>query len=112
MSARWIGFLLSILVGLSLGLLYGWVISPVEYVDVAPSSLRIDYQTDYVLMVAEIFQQERDVDMAAARLTFLGDSPPLERVQAAIAFARQAGYSDMDMHRLEALQEALQGGTP
>jgi hypothetical protein len=50
--SRWTRFLIAIAVGLALGLLYGWVLSPVKYVDTTPNTLRADYQTDYVLMVA------------------------------------------------------------
>ena len=50
MTSRWILFIFAILVGAGLGLLYGWVINPVDYVDTTPDTLRIDYKTDYVLM--------------------------------------------------------------
>jgi hypothetical protein len=35
------------------GLLYGWMVNPVRYVNTTPDTLRADYQLDYVLMVAE-----------------------------------------------------------
>ena len=60
MSSRWILFIIAILAGAGLGLLYGWVINPVDYVDTAPDTLRIDYKTDFVLMVAEAYQGESD----------------------------------------------------
>ena len=34
---------------------YGWVVNPVEYIDIAPESPRVDYKTDYVLMTAEAY---------------------------------------------------------
>ena len=49
---RWFLFFLSIALGLAAGLYYGWVINPVEYVNTTPDTLRVDYQADYVLMVA------------------------------------------------------------
>lgn len=75
-----------IAIGVGFGLLYGWVIEPVKYVDTAPDSLRLDYKTDYVLMVAEAYQVERDLNLAVQRLTLLGGNP-LDTVNAALDFA-------------------------
>jgi hypothetical protein len=109
---RWIGFLIAISLGIAAGLAYGWVINPVEYVDTTPDSLRIDFKSDYVLMVAEIFQAEGDVGLAARRLAFLGDDPPLEIAQDAIDYARQAGYSETDRRFLVTLRDTLQTWNP
>ena len=105
--SRWIRFLFAVLIGLSLGLVYGWVISPVEYVDTVPESLRQDYQTDYVLMVAEIFRADGDIATAVGRLSFLGERAPLDIVQHALQFANSAGYSSMDIETLTQLLDAL-----
>ncbi len=43
-SKRYLWFMVSILVGLALGVIYGWVINPVQYVDTPPSNLRADYK--------------------------------------------------------------------
>lgn len=106
--SRWIGFLLAIAVGIGLGLLYGWVINPVEYTDTAPNTLRIDYKTDYVLMVAEAYQTENDLPLALRRLALLGAEPPQQMVQQALLFARQAGYLEADLVKMENLLTALQ----
>lgn len=87
MSARWIRFLFMIAIGIAFGLLYGWVIEPVKYVDTAPDSLRLDYKTDYVLMVAEAYQVEHDLNLAVQRLAMLGGDPAAT-VDAALAFAQ------------------------
>jgi hypothetical protein len=117
--SRWTRFFIAILVGVALGLLYGWVFNPVEYVDTTPDSLREDYKADYVLMVAEIYQRERDPALAAARLMFLGEQNPLVVLQNTIDFAAQVGYSQTDLALLNLLNEALQnwaqppeGGAP
>src|SRR4030042_4747736 len=95
--SRWIRFLIAIIVGIGLGLIYGWLINPVEYVDTSPDTLRIDYKTDYVLMVAESFHREADLALVAYRLALLGDTPPVEMVQLAILFAQKAGYNQADI---------------
>ena len=108
MISRWILFIISILVGLGLGLLYGWVINPVDYVDTTPDTLRIDYKTDYVLMVAEAYQGDINPELAARRLALLGDERPSDIVYQAILFAEKAGYTGADMTRLGDLYNALQ----
>ena len=56
------------IVGLLIGLLFGWVLWPVEYYNATPSHLRSDFQEDYLLWVAE--QYERDGDQESARERF------------------------------------------
>jgi hypothetical protein len=105
---RWIRFFIAILVGVGLGLLYGWVISPVEYVDTSPDTLRIDYKTDYVLMVAEAFQGDNDLALALRRLALLGGQPPVDLVQQALLFGQANGYIDADLERMQFLLNAIQ----
>jgi hypothetical protein len=109
---RWFGFLLAVLVGIAAGLYYGWVINSVKYVDAAPSSLRSDYRADYVLMVAEAYQAEGDLALAARRLALLGDTPPPELVQQAMIYASQAAYTDTDLTLLSRLSSDLQAWDP
>lgn len=109
---RWIYFILAVLVGITAGLYYGWQINPVQYVDTTPASLRVDYRTDYVLMVAETYQAEGDLDLAARRLAVLGDKPPVEIVREAMIFAAQVPYADMDQDLLGQLASDLQTWNP
>jgi hypothetical protein len=111
-TRRWVFFILSIAIGFGIGILYGWVISPVQYVDTSPDTLRADFRTDYVLMVAEVFQSERDVDLAARRLAMLGSQPPAEIAAEAAAFAQQNDYNPIDTALIEALAAALQSAQP
>ncbi len=111
-AKRWLLFILAILVGAGLGLYYGRVISPVEYVDTAPSTLRADYKADYSLMVAEVFKSEQEVEAAARRLALLGSESPALIASAALEFARQNGYAPTDIQLLQDLTLALQGWQP
>jgi hypothetical protein len=110
--ARWIRFFIAILVGAGLGLIYGWLIQPVEYVETTPDTLRVDYKTDYVLMVAEAYEGEKDLEMAMRRLALLGDTPPAEMTYQSILFAQKAGYTDADLERMQSLLSALQALEP
>jgi hypothetical protein len=109
---RWIYFTLVILTGLGLGLLYGWLISPVEYVDTTPNTLRADFRTDFVLMTAETYQSEQDIETAARRLALLGSQPPNETAAQALRFAEQNGYYPADIRLLQDLIAALQVWQP
>lgn len=111
-AKRWLLFILFILVGVGLGLYYGRVISPVEYVDTVPSTLRADYKADYTLMVSETFSSEQDLEAAARRLALLGSEPPAQIASAALEFARQNGYAPTDVQLLQDLTLALQVWQP
>jgi len=105
-------FVLAILAGIALGLLYGWVINPVQYVETSPDTLRADYKTDYVLMVAEAYHAEGDLSLAVRRLAILGNTAPLALAQQAIVYAGQAGYSSRDVDLMLKLSQGLKTWSP
>jgi len=108
-----LGFFLALLAGLAVGLAYGWLANPASYSNTTPDTLRMDYQTDYVLMVAEAFQAEPDPGLAASRLAFLGtEQAPVQRVQQAVLEARRIGYTPDDLKRMTDLAAALQSWAP
>jgi hypothetical protein len=109
---RWLTTLIALALGITLGLVYGWVIDPVQYTDVTPDALRIDYRTDYVLMVAEAYRAEQDPALAARRLAVLGSEPPAVIAGEAESFARQAGYPSDDLTLIQELSVALQTWQP
>jgi len=57
-----------VVVGLLVGLLFGWVLWPVQWYNAAPSHLRSDFQSDYLLWVAEQYERDGDQELARARL--------------------------------------------
>jgi len=109
---RWLTTLIALALGITLGLVYGWVIDPVQYTDVTPDALRIDYRTDYVLMVAEAYRAEQDPALAARRLAVLGSEPPAVIAGEAESFARQAGYPNDDLALIQEMSVALQTWQP
>ncbi len=109
---RWAFPLIAGLVGIAAGLVYGWVINPVKFVDTTPASLRADYRTDYVLMVAEAFHADQDVGLASRRLAIFGSESPADLALAALQEAQQAGYSQPDVALLQELTRALQASQP
>lgn len=109
---RWFRFFIVIGLGAVMGMLYGWLISPVQYVDTAPDSLRIDYRTDAVLMAAEAYKTEQDLSLAVRRLALLGSQPPQEIVQQAIAFGVEFKYAASDLALMQALHDGLRSWNP
>ncbi len=108
LMSRWIRFFLAIALGLVAGLYYGWVVNPVQYVDTAPQALHPAYKADYVLMTAEIYGMDGDLDAAVQRLRLLGAETPAETVRAALTFAERAGYGDSDVQSMQRLFTAIQ----
>lgn len=109
--SRRVKFLLAVLVGVAIGLVYGWVISPVRYVNSSPDALSPDYQADYVLMTAEAYQREVNLDAALRRLAALGGDPLLI-TQQAILTGRQLNYAPRDLELMASLAQRLQTYTP
>jgi hypothetical protein len=109
---RWLTLLLVLILGIGLGLFYGWVVNPIEYVNTTPDSLRGDYKADYVLMVAESFQEDQDAELAAQRLAILGSQPPGDLCGQALEEASRYGFADSDILLIRKLTTAMQAWQP
>jgi hypothetical protein len=109
-SKRYIWFTISILVGLIAGWIYGWYIRTPRSVESSLDMLRWDYKTDYILMVAEVFQSPQDVPLAKSRLVLLGSEEPGEMLITALENARHLNYSAFDLAALADLSKNLQSG--
>lgn len=103
-----IRFLLALGLGAIAGLAYGWLIQPVEFVDTTPDSLRADYRADYVLMVAEAYSDDQDLEAAKRHLAALGPQPPVEITAEALDYAQGQNFAGPDVERLESLLDELQ----
>ena len=105
-------FLLSLIaalaLGASLGLIIGWVISPVRYVDTAPQSLQQIYKDDYILMLATAYARDHDLAAAEEGLRALGFAAPGTAVEAAAKrLMLQRPQPAEDVRRLASLASAL-----
>jgi hypothetical protein len=65
--------LTGLILGASLGVLFAWVISPVEYVDTTPASLRAKFKDQYRVLIASAYTANGDLVRARARLDLLKD---------------------------------------
>ncbi len=62
-----------LIVGIILGVFYGWVINPVEWTDADISHLRKDLQVEYLRMAIDSYAYNRDASTATSRYNQLGD---------------------------------------
>ncbi len=112
--SRWILFFITVALGFGAGLFYGWKINPGKNTDTTPDSLREDYKADYVLMVAEAYQAEADLNSAIDRLSVLGSQPPAEIVSSAIQFAAtiKPPYAESALELMRKLADDLRSHFP
>ena len=111
-TSTWIKLLAALGIGIAIGLIYGWLIQPVEFIDTTPETLRADYRADYVLMTAETHHAEKDVNAAARRLAILSSKPPSDIINEALQTGREAGYAPSDLILLQELFSAMQNYQP
>lgn len=105
-------FLFVVLVGIGLGLMYGWVINPIEYRNTRLDQLNREYQTDYVLMIAETYQLEGNLVVAARRLSDLDPAAPNIVVSKAVENATRMGYAEGDLNTMRVLFHAFDSILP
>jgi hypothetical protein len=102
--------LTGLILGVILGLLYAWVVSPVVYVDAGPYSLREDFKDQYRLLVALAYLADHNFPRAQKRLDQL-DDPEIAKT---IAMQAQRAVADdrpeLETRALGQLSVALGGG--
>lgn len=69
--------LTGLLIGLVLGIVYAWLISPVEYTDTSPASLRADFKDEYRYLIAASHRVHGNLERTLARLSLLDDPEPV-----------------------------------
>lgn len=111
-SSNIIKIIIALAIGIAIGLIYGWVIDPIEYVDVTPNLLRQDFQVDYVLMTAEAYQNDFDSELAARRLAILGSESPDIITSNALEYAISNNFTESEVQLLQTLLTAMQTYTP
>jgi hypothetical protein len=104
--------LLGLLLGAVIGLVYGWVVRPVEQIGIAPQSLRLEFRIDYILMVAETYTQDEQLESARVRLASLGPDNPINYVLEAINYGVENGFEYTDLQTLNRLVIKLRNNPP
>lgn len=110
----WVAPLLAFLLGLVIGLpILGWYVVPVKWYDADVVHLRADLQDDYIRMVAGSYAQNRDIQLAAQRMTGFGETTATA-IQHAIAQSNPAeGQQIADLQTaVEQYRQAMGQSTP
>jgi hypothetical protein len=91
-------FFLTILIGIGAGLAFGWLVMPPKPAQNANfERLRVDYQTDLVLMLAEAFQKEADSLFTLSELAKISQADPMTLIGNSLYYAQQVGYPQEDL---------------
>ena len=65
--------------------------------------LRVDYQTDLVLMVAESFAGNADSELALDQLAEIAETDPLSLIGISLSYAQEVGYLNNDIQLIKNL---------
>lgn len=103
--------LLALLVGLGVGLVYAWLISPLRVTNADPIALRADFKERYRSAIAASYAATGNLPRAEARLALLGDADPMEALnaQAQRMLADDETFEQAD--EVAALAVALENGS-
>ena len=74
--------LTGLVIGLVLGVLYSWVISPVQYIDTDPSSLAAQYKDEYRRVIALAYGANRNLERARERLALMDSGDQIQALAA------------------------------
>lgn len=104
--------LTGLVIGLALGLLYAWVISPVQYSDIAPSLLSSSAQAQYLKMIALAYSSDQDLPRARERLTLIDSANPQQTLAMQAQRMVAEKQSAQEARALAVLAAALGQPTP
>lgn len=101
-----------LILGVALGILYTWVLVPVETIETQPIDLRADFKDAYRVLIARAYQSNYDLDRAEARLALVGDEDPVRAlsVQAQLTLGEEG--QENAARALGLLAAAIQGNPP
>jgi hypothetical protein len=101
-------WLVGLALGLGLGLLYAWFISPMHRVEATPASLRADFKEQYRAVIAAAYAASGDLPRAQARLSLLGDPDPVQALSAQAQQMLAQGQPFESVRAVAMLTSALQ----
>jgi hypothetical protein len=99
--------LTGLIFGIVLGLVYAWVISPVQFTDAAPSSLRPEFKDAYRSLIAQAYLANQDIGRARGRLELLKDGKIAYELGAQAQRVVSAGGSPLEARALAQLAADL-----
>ncbi len=94
-------------IGLAIGLAYGYLVSPVEYIDSSPSVLNGGDKDRYRSLIAQAFLADNNLERARQRLALLKDNSGSQNLAAQAQRLLATNANDSDAHALALLAAAL-----
>ena len=99
--------LTGLMIGLGLGLLYAWVISPVQYIDTEPASLAERYKDEYRKVIALAYQANQNIGRARERAALIDADNPARALAAQAQRLLAANLSPREARALAVLASDL-----
>ncbi|HRQ39338.1 MAG TPA: hypothetical protein PLD25_15635 [Chloroflexota bacterium] len=104
-TAGWL--LLGLVIGLSAGLYYSWVVDPVVYINAGPSRLSEAHKAEYIFLVSQSYAADGNWGQAQQRLAALEDPNLAETVNALLESYVRNLASPEALRHLAALAQQL-----
>ena len=102
---------LALFVGIGLGLVYAWMVSPPGVIHADPSVLRADFKDQYRSAIAAAYAATGNLPRAQARLALLQDANPVDALNAQAQRMLARGDSAQAAHQMAAFALALEEGS-
>ena len=103
--------LTGLVIGIILGVVYAYVIDPVEPVDNHPVTMREEFKDQYRALIAAAYMADGDVGRARVRLGLLGDADPSRKLALQAQVLSAAGDAET-ARAMGLLADALTKATP
>jgi hypothetical protein len=100
-----------LVLGVAIGLLYAWVVSPTRFVDTFPNALSLEYKDRYRALIAVAYMADGNLVRAKARLDLLKDSDVYTVLAQQAHRSLAAGNNPEEARALGLLSVALGQGT-
>ncbi len=110
--ARFLALSLGAIFGLILGLIYAWLIDPVQLYNTTPPLLRSDHRHEWIRLAALGYVADGDMERALARLKGLSEKDIQDALAAMIEAYAAHGQPAPIMRRLSQLAQRLGVTTP
>jgi hypothetical protein len=104
--------LTGLVIGALIGLLYSWLVQPVQYTNTTPASLRKEFKDKYRVMIANAYMANGDLVRAKARLELLKDEDVYQVLAEQAQRSLADGSSPEEARALGLLAVALGQGPP
>jgi hypothetical protein len=98
-----------LVLGFALGLVYAWLLTPVQEYETHPITLRADFKDLYRELIASAYTASGDLGRAEARLALLGDDDPAQALAKQAQITLGLGGSQEVARALGILAAHLQG---